>query len=160
MIAELKERSVALHAELREGKEGGRQLAELARISATIAQWERFHRQPVVPSDPFHRAYRERHVAEVNLGTALVWWQHCPGHRTPLIELMLFGEGLKQDYLRADAAMARFAKKEDPAQGRRRGLEPSLAARLAERKRSGSILDKTSNWNQLSEDEKSKILAR
>jgi hypothetical protein len=130
-----------------------------------------FVKHTVIPTDPLYRAIQRRTLADLDLQTALVWWQYCK-EESLFRSLQSFDElplatQLKSEKEKADAEFAKLSPKPtigNPAtvQSDSR-IKPgfTLSNRLVQSdKGTSSVLDQLAGWSKLSEEEKSKIIAR
>lgn len=120
----------------------------------------------IIPTDPFHRVNREHQLAKSECQLAWMWWKHCqnqPNYRPlTLWESLYVWSSLSSELMRTSNQLVAFIPKQDADQSPGTiKLPPMLAERL---KRSGSgrksVLDRVSGWNQLSTEEKSKLIVR
>ena len=120
----------------------------------------------IIPSDPYHHATRDHQLAQSDCQLALVWWNHCQAQ--PSCRTLNLWDGLR--------LCAQLSSKLQKTTNELAALNPeqeavksvgiiSLAPAIADRlKNSGkgrkSVLDRVADWNQLSSEEKSKLIVR
>ena len=163
VIGDLEQRAKKLGEEAAESKalapEDARARMEISRCLIRLSM---LTRNKVIPADPYYRALRRQRLAAANLETARIWWDHCrtddsAGPREGFESLPLAME-LGEEKKKADQEVAAAKPAEAPASGHGRvPLNPAVTARL---KQGGGILDQVQNWENLSEESKSKIIAR
>jgi len=117
----------------------------------------------VIPTDPYYKALRRQRLAEANLQVAQVWWKHgrtgTPLESAKSFESLSLATTLEEEKKTADEEVTKTkpAAPAAPEDKSRMNLNPAVAARL---KQGGSILDQVQNWENLSVESKSKIIAR
>jgi hypothetical protein len=120
----------------------------------------------IIPTDPFYRATRDHQLASSECQLAWAWWIYCRG-RSGCRSLNLW-DGLKlwaqlgsrlQETTKDLATLNPKAEAVDPVGVI--SLPPAISDRL---KNSGkgrkSVLDRIAGWDQLSNEEKSKLIVR
>ena len=138
--------------------------ATLTEITHCLAQRSNILRYRSTPSDPYYRAIQQQLHADMDLKTLKVWWKHC--RKGSAYESTA---GFKQVPLAAELVAAKSQADKSVADHRpvpgaldpdNPGISPldsSVSSRLKGNK---GILDQINDWTNLSEEEKSKIIAR
>lgn len=120
----------------------------------------------IIPTDPFHRATRDHQLASNDCKLAWTWWAYCQG-RSDCLSLNLW-DGLRlwaqlgsrlQKTTDELAALNPESETADPV-----GiisLPPAISDRLKHTgKGRKSVLDRVAGWDQLSNEERSKLIVR
>lgn len=184
IVSDLEKRGKAISAELAESPIDNREKPERtidhkrvekvkasSEISQCLALRGSFVKHPVIPTDPLYRALQKRTLADLDLQAALVWWQYCKDE-SQYRSLKSFDEWplaaqLKSGKVTADAEFASLRPKPeiDKSAGERTGSGIGLGSPMSNRlvqsnQRTGSVLDRLAGWDKMSDEEKSKIIAR
>lgn len=120
----------------------------------------------IIPTDPFHRASRDHQLAQSDCQLALVWWRHCqaqPNYRSlNLWDCLRLCAQISSKLQKTSTELAALNPEQEAVKSAGIiSLAPAISDRL---KNSGkgrkSVLDRVAAWDQLSNEEKSKLIVR
>lgn len=155
-----------------EAKEAGKKTTELNRenvtvldeISRCLSERNNRLRHQSTPSVPYYQAIQRQLLADTDLETLKVWWEHCrqgtPFESLADLKQLPLAAGLMAAKEDADKSVAEHKPAPvppDPDHPELKPLDSSVSSRI---KGDQSILDHIDGWKDQSVESKSKIISR